>query len=98
MLKMPEGDTSVAEPELVRLHYKYIFEDEFGEPSDGFLDYVEAKCNEILGNYSKSEAEALQQAFRDRKRCQLNRVFDAIDFFYPDYPMMFQDSKKRKKK
>ena len=51
MLKMSEGDALDAEPGLVRLRYKYRFEDEFGEPSDG--------C----------------------------RVFDAIGFFYPDYPI-----------
>ncbi|KAL5670137.1 hypothetical protein ACJX0J_022358, partial [Zea mays] len=44
------------------LHYKYKFEEEFGEPSDMWLDYIEAKCNEILGNYSKPKAKALQQA------------------------------------
>jgi hypothetical protein len=60
MLKMSQGDALDIEPGLFRLHYKYIFEDEFGEPSDGWLDYVEARCNEILGNYSKSKAEALQ--------------------------------------
>jgi hypothetical protein len=59
MLEMLKKYASDAEPGLVRLRYKYKFEDEFGEPSDGWLDYVEAKCNEILGNYSKPEAEAL---------------------------------------
>jgi hypothetical protein len=53
MSKMSEKDTSDAEPRLVRLCYKYKFENEFGEPSDWWLDYVEAKCNEILDNYSK---------------------------------------------
>jgi hypothetical protein len=28
-----------------------------------WLDYIESKCNEILGNYRKPEDEALQQAF-----------------------------------
>jgi hypothetical protein len=98
MPKVSEGDASDAEPGLVRLWYKYRFEDEFGEPSDGWLDYVEARCNEVLGNYSKSEVEALQQAFGARKRCRLNHVFDAIRFFNPDYPVMVEDSKKRKKK
>jgi hypothetical protein len=98
MPKMFEGDASDAEPRLVRLRYKYRFEDEFGEPSDGWLDYVEARCNKILGNYSKLEAKALQWAFGARKRRRLNHVFDAIEFFYPDYPVMVQDSKKRKKK
>jgi hypothetical protein len=31
-----------------------------------------------------------------RKRRRLNHVFDAIDLFYPDYPIMVQDSKNRK--
>jgi hypothetical protein len=63
MSKMSEKDASDVEPGLVRLCYKYKFEDEFREPSDGWLDYIEAKCNEILGNYSKPEVEALQRAF-----------------------------------
>jgi hypothetical protein len=40
----------------------------------------------------------MQQAFGTRKRSRLNRVFDAIEFFYPDYTVMVEDSKKRKKK
>jgi hypothetical protein len=57
--KMSEKDASDTEPGLIRLRYKYKFEDEFEKPSDGWLDYIEAKCNEVLGNYSKPEAEAL---------------------------------------
>jgi hypothetical protein len=60
MPKMSQGDASDIESGLFRLHYKYVFEDDFGESSDGWLYYVEARCNEILGNYSKSKAEALQ--------------------------------------
>jgi hypothetical protein len=63
MLKMSEKDASDTEPGLVRLHYKYNFKDEFGKPCDEWLDSIEAKCNEILGNYSKPEAEALLRAF-----------------------------------
>jgi hypothetical protein len=92
MSKMSEGDALDTEPGLVRLRYKYSFEDEFGEPSDGWLDYVEARCNEILANYSMPEAEALQRAFGARKRRQLNHVFDAIEFFHPDYLVMVHDS------
>jgi hypothetical protein len=51
------------ESELVRLRYKHKFEEEFGEPCDEWLDSVKAKCNEILGNYSNPEVEALHQAF-----------------------------------
>jgi hypothetical protein len=67
MSKMSKKDSSYVEPGLVRFRYKYKFEDEFGEPSDEWLDYIEAKCNEILGNYYKHEAEALQRAFAARK-------------------------------
>jgi hypothetical protein len=63
MPKMSEKNASDVEPGLVRLRYKYKFEDEFGEPSDRWLDYIGVKCNEILGNYSKPEVKALQWAF-----------------------------------
>jgi hypothetical protein len=43
--KVSEGDVSDIEPALVRLQYKYRFEDEFEEPSDSWLDYVEVRCN-----------------------------------------------------
>lgn len=36
--------------------------------------------------------------FAARKKRPLNRVFDAIGFFYPDYPDLTQESKKRRKK
>jgi hypothetical protein len=48
MPKMSEKHTSDAEPGLVRLQYKYMFEEEFGEPCDEWLDSIEEKCNEIL--------------------------------------------------
>ena len=44
MSNMFEKDASDVEPRLIRLCYKYKFEAEFGEPSDGWLDYVEKKC------------------------------------------------------
>jgi hypothetical protein len=50
MSKMSEKDVSDAEPRLVRLCYKYKFDDKFREPCDECLDSIEAKCNEILGN------------------------------------------------
>jgi hypothetical protein len=84
--KMTEKDASDAEPRPVRLRYKYKFKDEFGEPCDDWLDSIETKCNEIRGNYNKPEVEALFWDFVTRKRHRLNRVLDAIGFFYPDYP------------
>jgi hypothetical protein len=86
MPKMSEKDALDTEPVLVRLRYMYKFEDEFREPSDGLLDYIEVKCNKILGNYSEPKAKALQQAFTAQKRRPLNRVFDDTGFFSPDYP------------
>jgi hypothetical protein len=86
MPKMSKKDALDMEPGLIRLRYKYKFEDEFVEPYDRWLDYIEAKCNEILGNYRKPEA--LQRAFVARKRRRLNHVFEAIGFFYPGNPNM----------
>jgi hypothetical protein len=82
MPKMTEKDASDAESRLIRLRYKYKFEDEFGEPCDEWLDCIEAKCNEILGNYSQPDTEALQRVLVARMNCLL----DTIGFFYPDYP------------
>lgn len=63
MSKKSEKDVSGAKPGLVRIRYKYKYEDEFGEPCDEWVDSIEAKCNEILGNFSKPEDEALHQTF-----------------------------------
>jgi hypothetical protein len=39
---MTEKDASDAKPGLIRLRYKYKFEDEFGEPCDEWLDSIDA--------------------------------------------------------
>jgi hypothetical protein len=47
---MSEKHTSDAEPGLVRLQYKYMFEEEFGEPCDEWLDScwgLVLKCFEL---------------------------------------------------
>jgi hypothetical protein len=80
MPKMSEKDTLDAEPRLVRLRYKYMFEEEFGEPCDEWLDSIEGKGNEILRSFSKPEAEALHRAFTARKRRQLNHTFMLLVF------------------
>jgi hypothetical protein len=49
------------------------------------LKCVENTSDELLGAYSKSEDNALSAAFGSRKKKRLNRVFDAIEFVYPDY-------------
>ena len=48
------------------------------------------KC-ELLGAYSKMEDNALSVAFGGRGKKRLNRVFDAIDFVYPDYRYSLRD-------
>jgi hypothetical protein len=62
------------------------------------LDAIEAKCNEILGNYSKTEAEALHWTFEAPKKRRLNHIFHASGFFYPDYPRVVLETKKRKQR
>jgi hypothetical protein len=78
---MIEKDASKAEPRLIRLRYNYKFKTEFREPCDEWLDAIEDKCNEILGNYSKKEAKALNLTFATHKKRRLIHVFDAIGFF-----------------
>lgn len=69
------------------LRYKYKLEAQFEKPYDEWLDAIKDKCNEILGNYSKKEVEALKLSFVAPKKHRLNHVFDAIEFFCPDYPV-----------
>jgi hypothetical protein len=45
---MTEKDALVAKPGLIRLHYKYKFEDGFGEPCDEWLDSIEASAMRFL--------------------------------------------------
>jgi hypothetical protein len=70
---------------LVRLKYTFRFGDQFIERDDDWLKCVEATSDELLGPYSKAEDNALSAAFGSQKKKRLNRVFDAIEFMYPDY-------------
>ena len=70
---------------LVRLKYTFKYGDKFVEPDDNWLKNIEILSDELLGAYSKAENTALSAAFGGRKKKRLNRVFDAIGFFYPDY-------------
>ena len=70
---------------LVRLKYTFKYGDKFVEPDDDWLKNIEILSDELLGAYSKAENTALSAAFGGRKKKRLNRVFDAIGFFYPDY-------------
>ena len=70
---------------LVRLKYTFKYGDKFVEPDDDWLRSIETLSDDLLGAYSKAENTALSAAFGGRKKKRLNRVFDAIGFFYPDY-------------
>jgi hypothetical protein len=84
--EMPkETITKSDEGGLVRLKYTFRYEGKFVEPDDDWLKCIEATSDELLGPYSKAEDNALSVAFRSRKKKMLNRVFDAIEFMYPDY-------------
>jgi hypothetical protein len=50
------------------------------------LDAIEAKCNEILGNYSKTEAEALHWTFEAPKKTPIESYFPRQWFLLPLLP------------
>ena len=69
----------------------------FGEPDVKWLEAIKSMCNEILGNYTKKEDEALTISFGARGKRRLNQVFDAIRFVYPDYSFPAQGKGKKRK-
>lgn len=78
--KLTKESASKTELGLIRLKFICKFNSEFGEPYDEWLEDIEENCNEILGNYNKKEDEPLSISFGTRKKCRLNRIFDAIGF------------------
>jgi hypothetical protein len=80
---------------LVRLKYTFKYGDKFVEPDDDWLKSIETVSDELLGVYSKVEDTALSAAFGGRKKKQLNRVFDAIGFVYPDYRYPVRGQKRK---
>jgi hypothetical protein len=80
---------------LVRLKYTFRYGDKFVEPDDDWLKCIEATSDELLGPYSKAEDTALSAAFGGRKKKRLNRVFDAIEFVYPDYRYSTRGQKRK---
>jgi hypothetical protein len=96
--EMPkETITNSSEGDLFRLKYTFRFGDKFDEPNDDWLKCIEATSDELLGAYSKAEDNALSAAFGGRGKKRLNRVFDVIDFVYPDYhyPLRGQGEKRK---
>jgi hypothetical protein len=59
---------------------------------------IEAKCNEILGNYTKKEDQLMTAAFGTRPKQRLNRVMDALNFEYPDYERLSKGAEGSKQK
>jgi hypothetical protein len=80
---------------LMRLKYTFKYGDKFVEPDDDWLKSIETLSDELLGVYSKAEDTALSAAFGGRKRKRLNRVFDAIEFVYPDYRYPIRGQKRK---
>jgi hypothetical protein len=70
---------------LVYLKYMFKYRSQFDEPNDDWLDAIEATSDELLGAYSKAKDDAMTTAFWARGKKRLNRVFDVIEFVYPDY-------------
>jgi hypothetical protein len=82
MSKKKEGGKKY---ELVRLPFRFNFEEQFKKPCTEWLEMIETMCNEILGNYTKKEDQLMTAAFGTRPKRRLNRVMDALNFEYPDY-------------
>jgi hypothetical protein len=86
-----------SEGDLVRLKYTFRFGDKFDESNDDWLKCIETTSDELLGAYSKTKDNALSAAFGGRRKKRLNRVFNAIDFVYPDnrYPLREQGKNRK---
>jgi hypothetical protein len=94
--EMPKETISKSdEGGLVRLKYTFRYEGKFIEPDDDWLKCIEATSDELLGPYSKAEDNTLSATFGNRKKKQLNRVFDAIGFMYPDYRYPLKGQKRK---
>jgi hypothetical protein len=70
---------------LVYLKYTFRYRGEFDEPNDEWLSNIEATSDELLGDYTRAEDDALTSAFGGRGKKRLNKVFDVIGFIYHDY-------------
>jgi hypothetical protein len=92
-----ETVTESSEGDLVRLKYTFRYGDKFDEPNDDWLKCIEVTSHELLGPYSKAEDNALSTSFGGRGKKRLNRVFDSIDFVYPDYCYLLRGWGKKRK-
>jgi hypothetical protein len=95
---MPKMKETKKKHELVRLAYRIMFEKQFKEPCQEWLDMIETMCNEILGNYTKKEDQLMTAAFGTRPKRRLNRVMDALKFEYPNYERFDKGAEGAKRK
>jgi hypothetical protein len=83
--EMTKDAAGSSQGSLVYLKYTFRYRDQFDEPNDDWLDYIEATSDELLGAYTRAEDDAMTLAFGGQGKKRLNRVFDVIGFVYPDY-------------
>jgi hypothetical protein len=95
---MPKLKGEKKKNELVRLSYQFKFKKHFKEPSQEWLEMIEAMCNEILGNYAKKEDQLMTAAFGTQPKQRLNLVMDALKFEYPDYERLSKGAEGPKRK
>jgi hypothetical protein len=88
---MPKLKGDVNNLDLVRLPYRFKFQDTFNGPCTKWLEMIETMCNEILGNYTKKEDQLMTAAFGNREKQRLNEVVDALGFDYLDYKKFFEE-------
>jgi hypothetical protein len=64
---MPKEDAvGSSQGGLVYLKYTFRYRDQFDEPNDDWLNYVEATCDELLGAYTRAEDDAMTLAIGGR--------------------------------
>jgi hypothetical protein len=84
--------------ELVRLSYRFKFQDTFSGPCIEWLEVIEMTCNKILGSYTKKEDQLMTAAFGTREKRRLNRVMDALGFENLDYEKFDKEAGGMKRK
>jgi hypothetical protein len=69
---MPKLKDDVNKLDLLRLPYRFKFQDTFIYPWTEWLEMIEMMCNKILGNYTKKEGQLMTTAFGNQEKRRLN--------------------------